>query len=156
MSYDYNPLILPSTSQAGDLGDTQLQPGDPWRLTCLDLSRDLVLGRLTCLSLLGDQPVRGSQEVKMPQPAQGPNSREATSLDLPGDSIFRRMTCLYGSEQKVLLHLLLLLFGYSVISNSSVTPWIVAHQSLLSMGFSRQEYWRGLPTPPGDLPKPPA
>ena len=33
--------------------------------------------------------------------------------------------------------------------------WIVAHQALLSMGFSRQEYWRGLPFPfPGDLPNP--
>ena len=27
----------------------------------------------------------------------------------------------------------------------SVTPWTVAHQALLSMGFSRQEYWSGLP-----------
>ena len=26
-----------------------------------------------------------------------------------------------------------------------VTPWIVTHQALLPMGFSRQEYWRGLP-----------
>ena len=26
-----------------------------------------------------------------------------------------------------------------------VTPWTVAHQALLSMGFSRQEYWSGLP-----------
>ena len=33
-----------------------------------------------------------------------------------------------------------------------VTPWTVAHQAPLSMGFSRQEYWRGLPcSPPGDL-----
>ena len=33
------------------------------------------------------------------------------------------------------------------------TPWIVAHQALLSMEFSRQEYWNGLPSPPpGDLP----
>jgi len=31
----------------------------------------------------------------------------------------------------------------------------VAHQALLSMGFSRQEYWSGLPCPPpGDLPYP--
>ena len=31
----------------------------------------------------------------------------------------------------------------------------VAHQALLSMGFSRQEYWSGLPCPsPGDLPSP--
>ena len=27
------------------------------------------------------------------------------------------------------------------------TPWTVAHQALLSMGFSRQEYWSGLPCP---------
>ena len=33
------------------------------------------------------------------------------------------------------------------------TPWTVAHQALLSMGFSRQEYWSGLRCPPpGDLP----
>ena len=35
------------------------------------------------------------------------------------------------------------------------TPWTVAGQSPLSMGFSRQEYWSGLPlSPPGDLPDP--
>ena len=34
-----------------------------------------------------------------------------------------------------------------------VTPWTIAHQAPLSMGFSRQEYWSGLPfPPPGDLP----
>ena len=34
-----------------------------------------------------------------------------------------------------------------------VTLWAVARQALLSMGFSRQEYWSGLPCPPpGDLP----
>ena len=36
-----------------------------------------------------------------------------------------------------------------------VTPWTVAYQASLSMGFSRQEYWSGLPFPsPGDLPDP--
>ena len=35
------------------------------------------------------------------------------------------------------------------------TPWTVAHQASLSVGFSRQEYWSGLPFPsPGDLPNP--
>ena len=35
------------------------------------------------------------------------------------------------------------------------TPWTLAHQALLSMGFSRQEYWSRLPFPsPGDLPDP--
>ena len=33
------------------------------------------------------------------------------------------------------------------------TPWTVAYQAPLSMGFPRQEYWSGLPLPsPGDLP----
>ena len=36
-----------------------------------------------------------------------------------------------------------------------VTPWTVAYQASPSMGFSRQEYWSGLPFPsPGDLPNP--
>ena len=36
-----------------------------------------------------------------------------------------------------------------------VTPWTAAHQGPLSMGFSRQEYWSGVPFPsPGDLPDP--
>ena len=36
-----------------------------------------------------------------------------------------------------------------------VTPWTVPHQTALSMGFPRQEYWSGLPFPiPGDFPNP--
>ena len=36
-----------------------------------------------------------------------------------------------------------------------MTPWTVAHQAPLSMEFSRQEYWSGLPFPsPGNLPDP--
>ena len=35
------------------------------------------------------------------------------------------------------------------------TPWTVVHKAPLSLGFSRQEYWSGLPFPsPGDLPDP--
>ena len=35
------------------------------------------------------------------------------------------------------------------------TLWTVAHQAPLPMGFSRKEYWSGLPIPsPGDLPNP--
>ena len=44
----------------------------------------------------------------------------------------------------------------SVVAKSRptlVTPWTVTCQAPLSMGFSRQEYWSGLPFPsPGDLP----
>ena len=48
------------------------------------------------------------------------------------------------SEVKLLSHVQL-----------SVTPWTVAYQAPPFMGFSRQEYWSGLPFPsPGDLPDP--
>ena len=44
--------------------------------------------------------------------------------------------------------------GVCVVSRVQlfVTQWTVTHQAPLSMGFSRQKYWRGLPfPPPGDL-----
>ena len=45
-------------------------------------------------------------------------------------------------------------FVTSVVSDS-MTLWTVAHQAPLSMGFSRQEYWSGLPcSSPGHLPNP--
>ena len=48
------------------------------------------------------------------------------------------------SEVKLLSHIWLF-----------ATPWTVAYQAPLSMEFSRQEYWSGLPFPsPGDLPDP--
>ena len=44
--------------------------------------------------------------------------------------------------------------SHSVMSDSA-TPYTIAHQASLSMEFSRQEYWSGLPCPsPGDLPGP--
>ena len=40
-------------------------------------------------------------------------------------------------------------------SHFFVNPWTTAYQALPSLGFSRQEYWSGLPFPsPGDLPNP--
>ena len=48
--------------------------------------------------------------------------------------------------------------GGCLVTQSSptlATRWTVAHQAPLSMGFSRQEYWRGYPFPsPGHLPDP--
>ena len=42
----------------------------------------------------------------------------------------------------------------TLVVSDSVTAWTVACQAPLSMGFSRQEYWSGLPfSPPGDLPE---
>ena len=44
-----------------------------------------------------------------------------------------------------------------LVNQSCLTanPWTIANQAPLSMEFSRQEYWSGLPFPtPGDLPNP--
>ena len=47
------------------------------------------------------------------------------------------------------------MLSHSVMSNSLRPHGFVVHQAPLSMGFSRQEYWSGLPfPPPGDLPDP--
>ena len=51
-----------------------------------------------------------------------------------------------------------LIHGGGVVAKSCptlATPWTVGRQAPLSMGFSRQEYWSGLPFPSsGDLPDP--
>ena len=42
-----------------------------------------------------------------------------------------------------------------LVAQSCPTPWTAAHQAPLSRGFSRQEYWGGLPFPSwGDFPNP--
>ena len=52
---------------------------------------------------------------------------------------------------RVCVRLCVLVAGSCLI----VALWTAAHQVPLSMGFSRQEYWSGLPFPtPGDLPDP--
>ena len=49
---------------------------------------------------------------------------------------------------------MLLLFCCLVISNSA-TPWTIAHQAPLFIGYPRQEYWSELPFPsPWDFPDP--
>ena len=41
----------------------------------------------------------------------------------------------------------------SIVPDSLLPPWTVAHEASLSMGFSTEEYWSGLPFPtPEDLP----
>ena len=41
------------------------------------------------------------------------------------------------------------------MSDSFATPWTIARQAPLFMGFPKQEYWNGLPFPsPGGLPNP--
>ena len=62
---------------------------------------------------------------------------------------------LKSSHHTTLASPLLLLLCCSVVPSSFATPWTVAYQAPPSMGFSRQEYWNGLPFPsPGDVPDP--
>ena len=66
-----------------------------------------------------------------------------SNLSLP---LWRQILCLLSHLSSVQLLSRVQLFS---------TPWTVAHQALLSMGFSKQEYWSRLPCPPsGDLPDP--
>ena len=58
-----NPLILSSTGHTGDLGDAQLQFRGPRRSSRLDLPRDLVLERLSCLNLPGDSISRRQSSI---------------------------------------------------------------------------------------------
>ena len=67
------------------------------------------------------------------------------------DSGFRRSYSLHMNKFAELEKNLMLLLSHYVVSDS-VTPWTVALQAPLSMGFSRQESWSGLPfLSPGDL-----
>ena len=52
-----------------------------------------------------------------------------------------------GIDKKSLIQMLLLLLSHFSRVWLSVTPWTAACQAPLSMGFSRQEYWSGLPFP---------
>ena len=62
------------------------------------------------------------------------------------DSLFNR--CCWKSWTSVRVQLLSHVWLFA-------TPWTVVHQVPLSMGFSRQEFWDGLPfPPPRDLPYP--
>ena len=71
--------------------------------------------------------------------------------------IHGRQKRVFPFHQMLLSPALLLVF--CVLSHFSgvrlfVTLWTVASQALLSMGFSRQGYWSGLPCPSPDLPDP--
>ena len=94
-----------------------------------------------------------------------------TILQLPSLSFLNKICCIsalknfsfivrkaFSSPRKK--KNLCLLYSACMLSRFScvqlfVTSWTTAHQALLSMGFSRQEYWSRLPfLPPGNLPNP--
>ena len=50
------------------------------------------------------------------------------------------------------MHMCVRVYQVTSVVSDSVTPWTIARQAPLSLGFFRQEYWSGLPCPtPGDL-----
>ena len=85
-----------------------------------------------------------------------------------------RFSCLSWAWAFLQTHVLMLWFSYSSLSHLavgvceyacvltcfsqvqlSVTLWTGGHKALLAKGFSKQQYWSGLPCPPrGDLPNP--
>ena len=77
-----------------------------------------------------------------------------SNMDEPQEITLRQ-----GNLMQIALYCMTLFIWSKVKSLSHVqpfaTPWTVAYQALPSMGFSRQEYWSGLPFPsPGDLSNP--
>ena len=72
------------------------------------------------------------------------STKDRNSMDLTEAEDIKKRWQEYRSEVKSLSRVRLF-----------ATPWTVAYQAPPSMGFSRQEYWSGLPFPsPGDLPDP--
>ena len=66
-----------------------------------------------------------------------------------GHTDFMKLLC------RAVVQILLLLLSYFSCVRLFATPWTIAHLAPLSMGFSRQEHWSGLPFPsPWDLPDP--
>ena len=71
------------------------------------------------------------------------------------------LVSIVASDKSVIIQILVLLYMCACVLSSFspvllfVTPWTIARQAPLSMGFSRREYWSRLPCPPlGDLPNP--
>ena len=79
-----------------------------------------------------------------------PKQKQYPGVDVTGDR--SKVRCC--KEQYCMLLLLLLLSCFSRV-RLCATSETAAHQAPPSLGFSRQEYWSGLPyPPPGDLPNP--
>ena len=63
-----------------------------------------------------------------------------------------KISFFFMAERYPIVYMQLLLSRFSHVW-LFVTPWMIAHQAPLSIGFSRQDHWSGLPfPPPGDLP----
>ena len=125
-------------------------PGPGWVLCCAQVSMERLL------AFLPTQMNTSQHQV----PAQIPFSQKD-----PCDDSTQK--CVLSSERSLqclayIVHWVILLFCHLKVKVKSLgcvwlfaTPWTIAHQVPLSMGFSRQEYWSGLPfLSPWDFPDP--
>ena len=79
-------------------------------------------------------------------------SKRNTQIRNTKISLCRNLFILFSKERKKVQGLVALVSG---LVQRFETPWTAARQAPLSMEFSRQEFWSGLPFPsPGDLPDP--
>ena len=108
------------------------------------------------------QPVPDGKTCKDSDKGQGGGKFFYLCTYFSYECSLKMFTCYAFLANRLIIFVVLMKFGIddwesesrSVVS-SSATPWTVTRQAPLSMGFSRQEYWSGLPfPPPGDLPNP--
>ena len=110
------------------------------------------------------RPSRGEGRVFLrwkEVPVRMPNAQWGQIHQNIGDWSRERLLARPCKETRLLMPVSNLLFSAPqsvLVAQSCLTlcdPWTVAHQAPLSVGFSRQEYWSGLPFPsPGDLADP--
>ena len=121
------PWLTRRGTWEGGSGGLQNRPWKPQRAG----SQDLCLTQTLALGCPGEDVTLGE-------------AAQIAEADAEADNSWRTWPQLLGRKGKSLSNVWLF-----------VTPWTVAWQAPLSMEFSRQEYWRGLPCPsPGDLPDP--
>ena len=113
-----------------------------------------------CHFLLQCMKVKGESEVAQSCPIPS-DPMDCSPPGSPVPGIFQARVLEWGAIAFSLIH-----YSYCITPHACVlsrfgcvrlfvTPWTVVLQAPLSMGFSRQEYWSGLPcSPPGDLPDP--
>ena len=125
-----------------------------WDIQTWDLTKSALKGKFTAINVQLEcqcwenlsqktsvsSPIKlGGQSRWPPNPAPVPRAR----------------ICAWASCTVIIHHLFACMLSCFSHVRLFATLWTIACQAALSMGFSRQEYWSGLPCPsPGDLPNP--
>ena len=130
-----------------------------WERGCLFLSLSLSLSLSLGDFLTKHNPANPQAPLKLDSimtPVAGEVSREGPLLDLHTEcsvscclqhcSCLLQCLCIWVRFSLICSYMPeMWVYCHSVVSKSFAAPWTVAHQAPLSMEFSRQEYWSGLP-----------